>query len=72
MVVRENAGYDAGAYKFAIFKYLKIEEIRQYEELILCNDTFIGPFVPLKDIFDTMAKESVTGGELMVLIGNFA
>lgn len=56
VVVRENAGYDAGAYKFAIFKYLKIEEIRQYEELILCNDTFIGPFVPLKDIFDTMAK----------------
>lgn len=54
--VRENVGYDAGAYKFAIFKYLKIEEIRQYEELILCNDTFIGPFVPLKDIFDTMAK----------------
>lgn len=56
VVVRENAGYDAGAYKFAIFKYLKIEEIRQYDELILCNDTFIGPFIPLKDIFDTMEK----------------
>lgn len=56
VVVRENAGYDAGAYKFAIFKYLDIEEIRQYDELILCNDTFIGPFVPLKEIFDTMEK----------------
>ena len=56
VVVRENVGYDAGAYKFAMFKYLKIEEIRQYDELILCNDTFIGPFVPFKDIFDTMEK----------------
>lgn len=56
VVVRENIGYDAGAYKFAMFKYLKIEEIRQYDELILCNDTFIGPFVPFKDIFDTMEK----------------
>ena len=56
IVVRENAGYDAGAYKFAIFKYLKIEEVRQYDELILCNDTFIGPFVPFKDIFATMGK----------------
>ena len=56
VIVRENVGYDAGAYKFAMFKYLKIEEIRQYDELILCNDTFIGPFVPFKDIFDTMEK----------------
>lgn len=56
VVVRENVGYDAGAYKFAMFKYLRIEEIRQYDELILCNDTFIGPFVPFKDIFDTMEK----------------
>lgn len=56
VVIRENVGYDAGAYKFAIFKYLKIEEIRQYDELVLCNDTFIGPFVPLKDIFETMEK----------------
>lgn len=26
VVVRENAGYDAGAYKFAIFKYLKLKK----------------------------------------------
>lgn len=56
VIVRDNVGYDAGAYKFAMFKYLKIEEIRRYDELILCNDTFIGPFVPFKDIFDTMEK----------------
>ena len=56
VIVRENVGYDAGAYKFAMFKYLKIEEIRRYDELILCNDTFIGSFVPLKDMFDTMEK----------------
>ena len=56
VVVRENVGYDAGTYKFAMFKYMKIEEIRQYDELILCNDTFIGPFVPFKGIFDMMEK----------------
>lgn len=56
IAVRENVGYDAGAYKFAIFKYLGVEEIRKYDDLILCNDTFIGPFIPLGDIFDTMEK----------------
>lgn len=56
VVVRENIGYDAGAYKFAMFKYMKIEEIRRYDELILCNDTFIGPFVSFKGIFDMMEK----------------
>lgn len=57
IVVRENIGYDAGAYKFAIFNYLNIEEIKKYDELILCNDTFVGPFIPLVDIFSTMKEK---------------
>lgn len=52
--IRENAGYDAGAYKHVLFKYLSPEELQQYDEVILCNDTFYGPLIPMRDIFDAM------------------
>lgn len=52
--IRENAGYDAGAYKYVLFKYLSPEELQQYDEVILCNDTFYGPLIPMRDIFDEM------------------
>lgn len=56
IIERPNVGYDAGAYKQVLFQYLTKDEIKKYDELILCNDTFIGPFVPLASIFDAMEK----------------
>lgn len=50
--IRENKGLDAGAYKATIKKYNSIVE--ESDELILCNNTFFGPFIPLSDIFDNM------------------
>lgn len=38
--VRENIGFDAGAFKDAITGYLGKERLNQYEELLLCNDSF--------------------------------
>lgn len=55
--IRKNVGFDAGAYKDIMFHYLNQEEIMKYDELILCNDTFIGPFIELKSIFETMDKK---------------
>lgn len=49
---RENAGFDAGAY--AYFVNGRPDEIRQYDELILCNNSFFGPLCPLEKVFSGM------------------
>lgn len=54
IVVRKNAGYDAGAYKECILNYIGKDDIKQYDELVLCNDTCFGPFVEFKKIFEKM------------------
>lgn len=55
---RTNLGFDAGAYKDALCKYLKWDEIRKYDELVLVNDSFYGPFYSLEDVFLKMEKEN--------------
>ena len=52
--VRENRGYDAAAYRAAFEQYLGWRQLEGYEELVLCNDTFYGPFWPLRTVFDRM------------------
>ena len=42
--IRENKGLDAGAFKYVYDKYGK-DYICEYDELILLNDTFFGPFI---------------------------
>ena len=54
LFVHENKGFDAGAYKSAFEDYLGWDTIRQYDELVMCNDTFYGPFWPFKEVFDKM------------------
>ena len=49
---RENIGFDAWAY--ASFVNGRIDEIRQYDELVFCNNSFFGPIYPLKDVFRKM------------------
>lgn len=48
---RDNAGFDAGAYQEIL---RRIDQIDEYDEMILSNDTFFGPFVPLDSIFGKM------------------
>lgn len=54
--IRENHGYDAGAYKDVFTKFLIGERWEKWDEIILFNDTFYGPFYPLDDIFQGMEK----------------
>lgn len=56
---RENVGFDAYAFRQAILELIGLDEIRQYDELLLCNDTFYGPFYPFKITFDEMDKSPV-------------
>ncbi len=57
--IRENKGYDIGAFKECMISFLGWDEIEKYDELILCNDTFFGPFIPFEHIFANMEKRNV-------------
>lgn len=57
VIYRENLGYDAGGYKDALCCYIGWEKLGEYDELILMNDSFYGPFYPMQHVF--CAMESV-------------
>lgn len=57
--LRENVGFDAGGFKDALCTYLGWEKVFSYDELVLVNDSFFGPFRPMKDIFSKMQNEKV-------------
>ena len=54
VVIRENEGYDWGAYKYVLSEYLGWDKVRKYEELVLANDSCYGPFYPFREVFDEM------------------
>lgn len=72
VVIRDNKGYDAGAYKELICSPIWSEIIKKYDEVVLMNDTFYGPFWGWTDVFGTMQRLDVDfwglsrhpGGEL--------
>ena len=54
IIVKENYGYDFGAWKSGL--NLLGNELEDYEELILCNDSMFGPFYELEPIFNKMSN----------------
>ena len=56
---RKNYGFDAYAFKDFFTKFIDINELQKYDELVLLNDTFYGPFYPFEQVFKEMAEESV-------------
>lgn len=58
LVVRENKNYDAGAYRDVLLKHIGQNELSKYDELILVNDSFYGPFYPLKQVFEHMSHKT--------------
>src|SRR5574344_1939535 len=51
--IRENQGLDAYAFKYALEN---IQDVSNYDELILSNNSFFGPLFPLSQMFDDMYK----------------
>lgn len=47
IIIRENIGYDFSSYKIGIES---VDDINQYEKLIIANDSCYGPLYPLKEI----------------------
>ena len=59
IIVRQNKGYDAGAYKDCLCNDMTRQELQEFDEIVLMNDTFYGPIYPLEDSFRIMEKENV-------------
>lgn len=53
---RENRGLDAGAYKDMLCTFVGWDAVYQYDELILMNDSFLGPFYDFGRYFDMMKE----------------
>lgn len=56
IISRENFGFDAGAYKDALCKYIGWDNVCKFDELLLVNDTFYGPIYSIEDIFVKMEE----------------
>lgn len=57
--IRGNMGYDGGAYKDVFIDFLQEEELEQWDEVVMFNDTFYGPFFSWRETFERMEKEMV-------------
>jgi len=58
ILVRENKGYDAWAYKAGL-DALRWERLSEYDEVLLCNDTVFGPVYPLGEMFGRMGPQAL-------------
>ncbi len=58
VLVRDNIGYDFGAWKDAIVKYV-LDSGDDYDELVLTNDSYFGPFGGWENVFDTMGSRGL-------------
>lgn len=56
IIVRENKGYDFGAWKTGISR---IRDLRSANSIILTNDSIYGPFFPIRDTLRRMSEKRV-------------
>lgn len=54
---RENIGFDFGGWQDAILNKIGFDKIREYDELVLINDSFFGPLYPFAEVFDSIDEE---------------
>lgn len=57
--IRENAGFDAGAYKDVFLQFLPQSVWKNYDEIVLMNDTFFGPVTSMEQIWKLFEADSV-------------
>jgi lipopolysaccharide biosynthesis protein len=55
VIIRENVGYDVGAYKAAL-ETVGFDTLATFDEIILHNHTFYGPIFPFREMFSEMEK----------------
>ena len=57
--IRDNMGYDCGAYKETMEKYIGWEQLKHYDELLLVNDSCYGPIYPLDEVYEKMDSKEL-------------
>ena len=62
---RENKGLDAGGFKDALCRWIGWNRVGRYDEVILANDSFYGPFADLGGIFTEMESRGLDFWGLM-------
>ena len=58
VTLRENKGYDVAAFRAGILN-LGSEKLKEYDQLLLVNDTNIGPFRDLEDVFSAVNSKDL-------------
>ena len=58
VTLRENKGYDVAAFRTGILN-LGQERLKDYDQLLLVNDTNIGPFKDLESVFSSVNSKSL-------------
>lgn len=58
VLTRDNKGYDTAAFREGIFAFGK-DKLKDYDQLLLVNDTNIGPMRDLSQVFQEMADKQV-------------
>ncbi len=58
VIVRENTGFDFGAWKYVMTEYLDWDTVLNYDELVLLNDSCFGPLYPFPQIFSKMEQKA--------------
>lgn len=59
IILRQNEGLDFGAYTDVILNIIGEKNLKKWDEVVFCNDTFYGPFIPFQNIFLEMdSRES--------------
>ncbi|MBG6083551.1 rhamnan synthesis F family protein [Zhihengliuella flava] len=54
-IARANYGYDFYSYKWALDA---VGNFGDFDRLVICNDSFVGPLVPLRDVVDSTQARS--------------
>lgn len=58
IIIRDNIGFDIWGYKTGLIYYEK-KYYEQFDEIILMNDTLLGPLYPLDKMFHTMSNKDI-------------
>jgi len=58
ILIRENTGFDVWGYKAGL-EYVGWDSLKEYDDLILMNDSVFGPIYPINDMFEEMDLKNV-------------
>jgi len=57
IIVRENKGFDIWGYKTGL-DYIGWKNLEEYDEVVLINNTLMGPVYPFSEMFEEMEKRT--------------